>query len=103
MSIQETLIRAIDLQNQQRHDEAIRLFEEVLAVDPANAPAHYSLGVIALNQGDPDHAFELAERGVAAAPTFAPLHFLHGTCLQKRDRLADALAAFDREIGRAHV
>ena len=98
MSIQDTLIRAIDMQNRRRHDEAVRLFDEVLAVDPANPAALYSLGVIALNQGDPDHAFDLAERGVAGAPNFAPLHFLHGTCLQKRDRRIDALAAFDKAI-----
>ncbi len=98
MTVHDTLVAAIDLQTRQRPDEAASLFEEVLTLDPLNAAALYSLGVIALNRGETERALRLAERGVAGGTAFAPIHFLHGTCLHKRGRNAEALASFDEAI-----
>jgi tetratricopeptide (TPR) repeat protein len=98
MSITQTLIQAIELQNSQRLPEAAQLFESVLAQDANNAAALYSLGIIAMNRGESARAFELAERGVRAAPAFAPLHFLYGTCLQGRGQREQALASYDQAL-----
>lgn len=98
MPTQDTLIAAIELQGQGRAEDAAQLFESVLALDPLNAAALYSLGVIALQKPDTERAFRYAERGVAAGIAFAPLHFLHGTCLQKLGRNEAALASFETAI-----
>ena len=98
MSITDTLIAAIELQNRQLPAEAARLFDSVLAQDPDNAAALYSLGVIALHGGDVARALQLAERGVRGAPAFAPLHLIRGTCLQKQGRNEAALASYDEAL-----
>lgn len=98
MPVNELLVAAITLQTQQRPDEAALVFDQVLTIDPANAAALYSLGVIALNRGDAARAFQLAATGVATGQPFAPLHFLYGSCLQGQGRFDEALAQFDEAI-----
>lgn len=98
MTVHDTLVAAIELQTRQRPDEAASLFEEVLALDPLNAAALYSLGVIALNRGERDRALRLAKQGVAGRTAFAPIYFLHATCLQAQGRNDEALASYDEAI-----
>jgi predicted O-linked N-acetylglucosamine transferase (SPINDLY family) len=98
MSISDTLVRAIQLQGSGHTNEAAAQFRAVLAADPANGPAHYSLGLIAWQAGDPATALQRCATGVAAAPGFAPLHHLHGTVLQGLGRNDEALAAYDRAL-----
>ena len=52
MSVPDKLIHAIELQTQGQIDSAVRVFNEVLALDASNAHALYSLSLIALNAGD---------------------------------------------------
>ena len=52
MTVQDLLIHAIQLQGAGRLPEAVQLFDHVLAHDPLNAAALYSLGVIALGRND---------------------------------------------------
>lgn len=97
-SINDKLIKAIQLQNQGKLDAAIKLFKETLAQDPNNAGALYSLSVIALNSGNSKEAFQLSERGVKAAPHFAPLRFVHGAVLQSMGSKDEALRSFDAAL-----
>jgi protein O-GlcNAc transferase len=98
MSATDTLIRAIELQNQGQPQAAAALFHEVLAIDPANGPALYSLTVIALQSGDAGLALELSSRGARDNPQYAPLHYVHGAVLQGLERRDEALAAFDAAL-----
>jgi predicted O-linked N-acetylglucosamine transferase (SPINDLY family) len=97
-SIQDQLIQAVALQNQGSIDQAVALFNKVLSVDRGNAPALYSLAVIALNAGNPDEVLRLCESGVASAPAFAPLRFVKGAALQSLGRKEEALASFDEAL-----
>jgi protein O-GlcNAc transferase len=97
-SAQDILVQGITLQQQGRHTEAAALFHQVLALDPYNAAALYSLAVVALHQGNPTEALAIAQRGAAAAPGFAPLHNVLGSALQRLGRPAEAVAAFDQAL-----
>ena len=83
-TIQETLIKAVELQTQGDLDAASTLFHEVLKVDTHNAAALYSLSVIALNAGDSVKALQLSTRGIQFNPQFAPLRYIHTTILQNQ-------------------
>lgn len=98
MSLTDTLIRAIELQTQNQPQAAAALFGEVLAADPNNAPALYSMSVLTLQSGDRAGALALAERGVLANPQFAPLHYVRGAVLQTLERSEEALASFDAAL-----
>jgi predicted O-linked N-acetylglucosamine transferase (SPINDLY family) len=97
-SINDKLIEAITLQNQGNALDAVRVFNDVLAHDPNNAAALYSLALIAHQSGNNDAALEMIGRGVAAAPGYAPMHFVHGAILQALGRKEDALAAYDEAL-----
>jgi protein O-GlcNAc transferase len=98
MPISTTLVQAIELQSRGLTTQAAALFHAVLAVEPANGPAHYSLGLIAWQAGDRSAALQICETGIAAAPAFAALHHLHGTVLQGLGRNDEALQAYDRAL-----
>ncbi len=98
LSIQDTLVRGITLQQQGRHADAAVDFRDVLRRDPGNAAAMYSLAVVALHDGDPAAAMQLGQQGVAVAPRFAPLHNVLGSALQRQGRNAEAVAAFDQAL-----
>lgn len=98
MTLQETLIRAIELQNQNQPQAAAALFQQVLQADANNAAALYSLAVIALQSGDRAQALDLARRGTQANPQFAPLHYVQGAVLQSLEQREEALACFDAAL-----
>jgi predicted O-linked N-acetylglucosamine transferase (SPINDLY family) len=96
MSINLILNQAIECQNQGRVGDAEVLFKKLLELDNRNAPALYSLAVIALNLGRLADAFQYSRAGLeVASSTFAPLHFVHGSILQAMGRKEEALRSFD--------
>jgi predicted O-linked N-acetylglucosamine transferase (SPINDLY family) len=96
MSINIILNQAIEFQNQGRVTEAEVLFKNILELDSSNAPALYSLAVLALNSGRLSEAFQYSHAGLGvASSTFAPLHFVHGSILQAMGRKEDALRSYD--------
>lgn len=96
--ISKILIHAIELQGRGQTQEATTQFQAVLAADPGNGPAHYSLGLIAWQAADPALALQRCETGVANAPGFAPMHHLYGTVLQGLGRNDEALRSYDRAL-----
>ena len=97
-SINDKLIEAIEFQNHGKPAEAARVFHEVLAHDPNNAAALYSLALIAHHASDAREALAMIERGVAAAPSYAPMHFVYGAILQAAGRKEEALKAYDEAL-----
>jgi predicted O-linked N-acetylglucosamine transferase (SPINDLY family) len=97
---QDTLIQAINLQNQGQPSEAAELFELVLAGDPHNAAALYSLAVLKLQNGNLDKALEFSSLGVNMASHFAPLHLVHASVLQAQGNKNEALKSYDEALAR---
>jgi protein O-GlcNAc transferase len=97
-SIQDELIRGIELQQQGQIEEAAQVFRAVLSIDPNHPAALYSLAVIAINDGRPDEALRLTQSGIAISPGFAPLWFAHGSVLQALEHKQEALDAFDAAL-----
>jgi predicted O-linked N-acetylglucosamine transferase (SPINDLY family)/predicted SAM-dependent methyltransferase len=94
------LLRAVELQNLGRFDESAGLFREVLAEQPHDAVALYSLSGLLMRQPAPPHdeVLGLTERGVSTSPGFAPLWFARAMALQAVGRRDEALAAYDRAL-----
>ncbi len=94
----QLLLRALELQNQGRNADAAVLLHEVLAADPANAPAYYSLALIAYQDHDLPAALRLCATGRSHAPYFAPLALLQGAVLRALGQREAALQSFDVAI-----
>lgn len=89
--LQQTLVSAIEAQERGDIDEAIRLFKVSLDLHPGHPAACYSLGVIAIRQGNAAEALHWAEIGIAASPGYAPLRFLAGSALRTAGANPDAI------------
>lgn len=97
--LQQMLVSAIEAQDRGEIDEAVRLFKASLELHPGHPAACYSLGVIAIRQGDHAEALHWADVGIAAAPAYAPLRFLAGSALRTAGADAEvALKRFDEAI-----
>ena len=97
-SVTDKLVQAIELQNQGNLDAAVKLFNDVLKLDVNNAAALYSLGIVALNSGNPMEALQFSERGIKFNPQYAPLRYLHGSLLQTLGNKEGALRSFDAAL-----
>ncbi len=77
-----------------RTDEAERLYLEILATDPKQAPAADRLGVMALARLDPHTAVSWFETAIAADANFPPALINLGVAFRQLGRLDDAARAF---------
>jgi tetratricopeptide (TPR) repeat protein len=78
--------------------EATQLYEEILAVEPAHAPACINLGTIYYNQRQFAKAESLYRRATVADPHYALAFFDLGNVLDELKRLPDAIAAYRTAI-----
>ncbi len=81
-----------------RLEEASRLYQAVLAADPAHVGALHLLGVYCVQTGRPEPAAELIGQAVALQPDFADAWANLATALNGLGRHEEALAAADRAI-----
>jgi tetratricopeptide (TPR) repeat protein len=74
---------ALALFKAKRYPEARAAFEQIAAADPANAVAHYYLGVLALRRSDVDESIRQLEKATALDPKnsdyFADLGAAYGS------------------------
>ena len=89
------LMRAIGLQNEGKVEEAANLFNGLLAANPNNGAALYSICVIELQRGNTAYALQMSSRGVLLAPTFGPMHVVHAAILQALGRKEESLKSYD--------
>ena len=91
----DVLMRAIGLQNEGKNEEAAQLFDRLLAANPNNAAALYSMCVIDLQRGNAAQALQMSSRGILLAPTFSPMHVIHAAILQALGRKEESLKSYD--------
>ena len=64
----ETYAKGLEAMQANQYDEAIALFNEVVAENPAVAPAHHNLGYLYMLKDDAPAAEEAFRRAIAAQP-----------------------------------
>jgi len=94
----DVLIQAIALQNEGKIDDAAKMIGRLLAANPNNVAALYSMCVVELQRGNPAAALELSTRGVATAPSFALMHIVHASALQALGRKDESLNSYDKSL-----
>ncbi len=94
----EKLNQALALQNQGKIDQAEAIFQEILAAEPNDVPALFSLGGIEHNRGNQLKALEFFERAAKCKPDFAQIWYNLGIVLQSLKQFDRALAAYDKAL-----
>ena len=92
------LDQAVALHGQGRFDEAARLYEQILAVQPDLKDARHMLGVVRAQQGRHDEAYALIAPVVTANPNDALALANFGNVLGALERQAEAVAYYDRSL-----
>jgi tetratricopeptide (TPR) repeat protein len=78
--------------------KAAALCREALAIDPADAPAHYTLAYVLNEKGDLDGAEAQYLKAIEIDPRHADAHFNLGVLLNDKGDLAGAEAAYLKAI-----
>ncbi|MGQ0744129.1 MAG: tetratricopeptide repeat protein [Acidimicrobiales bacterium] len=90
---------ALALERQGDAVGALKLYDQMLAVDPANAEALAYRGWLLKRAGLGDRALESLDAAIAADPAFADPHFFRGMLLfQDREDPAGAVVSFRRYL-----
>lgn len=88
------------IQHEERGDTAGAgsLYEKILSIDPAHAPACINLGTICYNQRQFEASAELYRRATVADPGYALAYFDLGNVLDELRRLPEAIEAYRTAI-----
>lgn len=79
-------------------DRARRLYETVLAADPANATALHFLGVLLHQRGHSDRGLASIDEALRHAPDYVDAHNNRGNVLKELGRLEPAFHAYRRVV-----
>jgi TolB-like protein/Flp pilus assembly protein TadD len=78
-------------------EKSVRLFREILSIDPLNADTHLEMSAPLVRLGRFADAAEEARRGLAITPTYAYGHYYLGTALLADGKLEEARRAYQLE------
>ena len=81
-----------------RREEAIKLYQRVLTLDPTNASVMCLLGIALAETGDPANAIRQFENGLRIEPEEAALWLNRGGALSSLGYNDEAITSFDRVI-----
>ncbi len=97
--VQEMFLRAVQLEEESATiPAAIKIYEEILAVQPEHAPALINLGTIHYNLREYEMAERLYRRATVADPEYALAFFDLGNVLDEMQRLAEATLAYQKAV-----
>lgn len=95
----KNIIRALNLQEQGKIDEAAKLFRKILSDSPNDIASLFSLALITLrNHKDYAEAIRILDRGIKAAPLYAPMRALYGDALQAAGQMEAAVSSYDEAL-----
>ena len=98
LTVDEALAIAIQLQRDDRLDEANVVYGEILKADPGNPRALHFAGVLAHQTGRSSEGIALIEKSLARVPDSADWHNNLGIVLQESSQLERAIEAYHRAI-----
>lgn len=89
---------AISMHNNNKLEDAAKLYEYVLSIDPRNFNALHMLGEVSFRNGDLGGAVELYSKAIAVNSNHAAAHSNLGNALIREKKFDEALLSFDRAI-----
>lgn len=85
---------------QRRKREEFKRNLEIATLNPADASAHYNLGLIYQQQGQPDEAAECFRKAIEIDPNETDSHYQLGRIARREGRHPDAISHFDDVVRR---
>ena len=73
-----------------RNEDALRMYNEVIEIEPTYGPAHYSLGLLYAEMNRLDKTVEYLKQAIVLSPENLRAHYNLGLALQNIDRSGEA-------------
>jgi tetratricopeptide (TPR) repeat protein len=99
--VQELFLAAVQAEEAGEKQRALGLYEEMMKLDPAFAPAWINLGTIHFHLRQFDRAEELYRRATQIDPTYVLAFFDLGNVLDELQRPDESIAAYRRAVALA--
>ena len=92
--VQDRFLAAVQAEEAGERTRAIKLYEEILEIDPEYAAAYINMGTILFHQKNYRMAEELYRRATVADPSYVLAYFDLGNVLDELQRLDESSAAY---------
>jgi tetratricopeptide (TPR) repeat protein len=99
--IQDRFLAAVQAEEAGEKQRAIGFYEEIMALDPAYAPAYINLGTIYFHLRQYARAEELYRRATEVDPTYVLAFFDLGNVLDELARPDESIAAYRKSVALA--
>ncbi len=99
--VQDRFLAAVQAEEVGEKQRAIALYEEIVEIDPAYAPAYINLGTIHFHLRQYTRAEELYRRATEADPGYVLAFFDLGNVLDELERLDESIAAYSQAVALA--
>jgi tetratricopeptide (TPR) repeat protein len=96
--VQEIFLAAVGAEEMGEKSRAIRLYEEIMELDPSFAPAWINLGTMHFHLREFEWAERLYRRATEIDPSYVLAFFDLGNALDELQRLDEAIAAYRRAV-----
>ncbi len=96
--VADIFFAAVQAEEAGKKHQAISLYQEILADDPAYAPAYINLGTLHFHLRQYERAEELYRKATLADPSYVLAYFDLGNVLDELGRLDDSIAAYRRAV-----
>ena len=96
--VQDRFLAAVQAEESGEKQRAISLYEEIMALDPAYAPAYINLGTIHFHLRQYTRAEELYRRATEVDPSYVLAFFDLGNVLDELARPDESIAAYRRSV-----
>jgi len=96
--VQDRFLAAVQAEEGGEKQRAIALYEEILAIDPAYAPAFINLGTIHFHLRQYARAEELYRSATEADPAYVLAFFDLGNVLDELERFDESIAAYRQAV-----
>lgn len=93
-SVQDRFFAAVEAEEAGEKNRAIRLYEEILSIDPRYAAAYINLGTIYFHQRQYTRAESFYRRATEADPGYVLAFFDLGNVLDELERLDESIQAY---------
>ena len=97
-AIQDLFLTAVQAEESGDKNGAIKLYQEILDLDPNYAPASINLGTLHFHLRRYTQAEEYYRRATIADPTYVLAYFDLGNVLDELERMDDAIAAYRQAV-----
>ena len=98
LNVDQTLQQAVNLHNSEKHEEAERLYREILKDEPTQLDANNNLGVLLYETNRLDEAEKILKKAIELKPDYAVAHNNLGNTQKSLGRLEEAETSYEKAI-----